>query len=201
MTKSQLPLSQVDPWLAIQAWPDEMPLKPKEAAVFMRSSESSLQRMRQNGTGPDYFQGGVRRSGDQPAAVGTNQHILYWRADIRAWWEAGKVSSSMMAAIKKGQARRSVFDLNLEEAFYTDADGSIESSVEDQTLQTIVDRLGKWEIIWITPLEAATRPWLQIDLHKAFVEQIKSAMLDFQGKMDAGLEKEALEQAMQADRR
>ncbi len=196
MTESTIPISQIDPWMAIQAWPEEMPLKPKEAAIFMRTSESTLQRLRQNGTGPDYFQGGIRRSGDQPAAAGTNQHILYWRADIRAWWEAGKVSSSMMAAIKKGQARRTVFDLSIEEAFYTDDQGSIESSVEDQTLQTIVDRLGKWDIVWITPVEAATRPWIRIEPHQAFVNEIKSIMLHFQGKMDSTIEKEILEESL-----
>jgi hypothetical protein len=67
------------------------------AASFSSTSVSSMERMRVNGSGPDYSQGGAR------VTRGTNQKCLYMKSDLLAWHAANKVTSSMKAAIRNRQ--------------------------------------------------------------------------------------------------
>jgi hypothetical protein len=90
--------AQLEDWQRIKLLPEDYPLKTAEAAVFMTYSVATLERLRANGTGPDYFQGGIRRDGSKSAPEGTNQHVRYFKADIIAWRERGMVSSTMQAA-------------------------------------------------------------------------------------------------------
>ncbi len=78
--------------------PDTCFLTTSEAAVFLRSSVTSLERMRRDGTGPLYIQAGGK------GAFGTNQKCLYEVSDLLAWQRKNKVASSMQAAVRKGQA-------------------------------------------------------------------------------------------------
>lgn len=55
MTTDSPILADLDPWERINRMPDERPLKSAEAAVLMTFSLSTLERMRADGTGPDYF--------------------------------------------------------------------------------------------------------------------------------------------------
>ena len=77
--------------------PDTVLLTTELAAAFLSSSVTSLERMRVKGSGPAYSQGGER------GARGTNQKCLYKKVDLLAWHDANKVTSSMKAAVRKGQ--------------------------------------------------------------------------------------------------
>ena len=170
-------LWHVDAWDRINAWPDNKPLKSKEAAIFCRASESTMQRHRKHGTGPDYFQAGIKHSGKSSTTpMGPNQHILYFKEDIKVWWEDNKVDSMIAAAAKKGQTFVSIHDLAQEEAFYMDADGNVESLVEDNSLATFIDRLDAWEIVWMTSLEAASRRWTDLPRHQEFAGHVQRVL-------------------------
>lgn len=78
--------------------PDTCFLTTSEAAAFLRSSVTTLERMRRDGTGPLYSQAGGK------GAYGTNQKCLYEISELLAWQRKNKVASSMQAAVRKGQA-------------------------------------------------------------------------------------------------
>lgn len=169
--------------------PDERPLKSAEAAVLMTFSLSTLERMRVDGTGPDYFQGGIRKVGSTPSqAKGTNQHIRYFKPDIRSWFKAGKVSSSMQAAIRKGQAFRTIFDLAEELPFYLDAIGCVAGLVEATPIDTFVERLGEWDIVWMPAIEASSRAWANLADHQSFAESVNMVLSHARSGIAAGLE-------------
>jgi hypothetical protein len=189
MANLDRPLGLVDPWDRINAWPDHKPLKSKEAAIFCRVSESTMQRHRKHGTGPDYFQAGIKHAGAEPAEpLGPNQHILYFKEDINAWWQANKVGSMIMAAAKKGQTFVYVHDLAEDEAFYVDKQGNVESLVEDNTLGTLIDRLGEWEVVWMPALEAASRRWTNLASHQEFAGHVQRVLRNAVRGVEQGLE-------------
>lgn len=184
-----------DAWDRINAWPETKPLKAKEAAIFTRFSLSTLARMRAAGTGPDYFQGGVKRNGSTPDPVaGTNQHVLYFKEDIVAWWKAGKVASTMMAAIKKGQAFATIEDLAEQQPYYIDESGRVESCVEDRSMETVIERLGVWEIEWLAPADAAARVWTYPQEQQNLANAVKETLERAIQKIAAGLEATQMDQ-------
>ena len=181
-------LGDLDPWERINRMPDERPLKSAEAAVLMTFSLSTLERMRVDGTGPDYFQGGIRKAGSAPSqAKGTNQHVRYFKPDIRAWWKASKVSSAMQAAILKGQAFRSIFDLAEERPFYLDAIGCVAGMVESTPIDTFIERLGEWDIVWMPAVEAASRSWVNLADHQSFADSVNKILSQARSGIDSGL--------------
>lgn len=163
----------------------------------MRLSVSTLARMRVSGTGPDYFQLGVRQDGKSPKrsesveqAEGTNQHILYFKEDIAAWFKSGKVSKSQAAAIRKGQLRSFVTlaDALEELPFYIDPMGRIEACVEDLPMETLLERLDVWEIEWLPAVEAASRVWSDQIAQRRMVDALRPAIQNALAGLDAGLE-------------
>lgn len=143
-------LAQLEAWERIKALPEDYPFKTAEAAVFITFSVATLERLRTNGTGPDYFQGGIRRDGSQSAAEGVNQHVRYFKPDIIAWRNRGKVSSTMQAAKLKGQVFATIFDLAEQHPFYIDpADGGVAGMVEHTPIETVIARLGSRDIVWM----------------------------------------------------
>lgn len=177
MAELDRPLGQVDPWDRINAWPDHKPLKSSEAAIFCRVSASTMQRHRKFGTGPDYFQAGVKHLGTEATEpMGPNQHILYFKEDIKVWWKANKVNSMIAAAAKKGQTFVSILDLAEDQAFYVDKDGNVESLVEDNTFGTFIGRLGEWEIVWMPALEGALRRWTDLASHQEFAGHVQRVL-------------------------
>lgn len=181
-------LAELDPWDRINAMPDDRPLKTPEAAIFMTFSVSTLERMRVNGTGPDYWQGEIRRSGKEPA-VGVNQHIRYFKADIKAWFEVGKVSSTMQAAKLKGQLFASIFDLAESLPFYIDpATNTVAGLVEHTPIETVIERLGEWEIVWMPATEACSRSWSNLGAHRTLAEKLEKALSDIRQGIANGLE-------------
>jgi hypothetical protein len=189
MTTDSPILADLDPWERINHMPDERPLKSSEAAVLMTFSLSTLERMRVDGTGPDYFQGGIRKAGSTPSqAKGTNQHIRYFKPDIRSWFKAGKVSSSMQAAIRKGQAFRTIVDLAEERPFYLDTIGCVAGMVESTPINTFIERLGEWDIVWMPAVEAASRAWANLADHQSFAESVNNVLSHARSGIDTGLE-------------
>ena len=81
----------------LHSLPDTALLTTELAAAFLSSSVTSLERMRVKGSGPTYSQGCTH------GARGTNQKCLYKKSDLLAWNDANKVTSSRMAAVRKGQ--------------------------------------------------------------------------------------------------
>lgn len=97
MTITEDMLAKLDLADRLHRLPDTALLTTELAAAFLSLSVTSLERMRVKGSGPAYSQGGAH------GARGTNQKCLYKKADLLAWHEANKVTSSMMAAVRKGQ--------------------------------------------------------------------------------------------------
>jgi hypothetical protein len=158
-------LAQLDVLARLHALPEAVALTTSEAAIFLRSSVSALEAMRAKGTGPTYIQGGGK------GAAGTNQKCLYEKADLLAWQRAHKVSSTVEAAVRKGQLFATAFDLLQTEAFWVDCHGGIISMVETASISTAVERLGQYEIEWLPVVDAAARPWKDVVVHRELIKQ------------------------------
>jgi hypothetical protein len=182
-------LAQLEAWERIKALPEDYPLKTAEAAVFITFSVATMERMRTKGTGPDYFQGGIRRDGSQPAPEGTNQHVRYFKPDLHAWRKRGMVSSTMQAAKLKGHVFATIFDLAEQHPFYIDpADGGVAGMVEHTPIEIVIERLGQWEIVWMPAIEAASQRWSNLAVHRAFAGKIQSVLSNMQSGINAALE-------------
>lgn len=82
---------------AIIKLPAEALLTTKEAAIFLRSSRCSLERMRKDGTGPRYSQP------NRGKASGANIPCLYQKKDLTDWIDAGKVVSIKDSIVRQGR--------------------------------------------------------------------------------------------------
>lgn len=182
-------LAQLEAWERIKALPEDYPLKTAEAAVFITFSVATLERLRTKGTGPDYFQGGIRRDGSQPAPEGTNQHVRYFKPDIVAWRKRGMVSSTMQAAKLKSHVFATIHDLAEQHPFYIDpADGGVAGMVEHIPIETVIARLGEWDIVWMPATEAASQRWSNLSAHQTFAGQVQSVLSSLQSGIAASLE-------------
>lgn len=167
---------------AIKALSPEDLLTTSEVAIFLRSSVTYVERLRKKGTGPTYHQGGGIE------AKGTNQACMYAKGDLLEWVEKNKVTSLKEAAIRKGQLFSSITDLAGQEAFYITADGHVESMVEENLLGTVVDRIGQWDIVWMTPVEAAGRAWSNLPRHKEFASNVQRVLHQAMRAAEQGVE-------------
>ncbi|MFL9954223.1 hypothetical protein PQR65_12530 [Paraburkholderia nemoris] len=169
---------------ALHALPDQAALTTAEAALFLRLSPKSLERMRLDGSGPLYVQAGARGS------RGGNQKCLYLKADLLAWQQASQVSNAMEAAIRKGQAFRTIFDLVDEAPFYLDTDGRIAGMGEDEPLSVVIERLGSgaWDIVWLPFVEAAGRQWVSLSAHQKCGRAVLAALANAEQKVIAAIE-------------
>lgn len=161
--------------------PNSVTLTSSEAALFLGISITQLERLRKSGEGPDYMQGGSL------GAKGTNQACTYHKKDLMAWQEGNKITSKMMAAIRKGQTFTNIFELGEQEAFYVDPHGNIEAMCERTQVQTIIERLGQWDIVWLTPVEAASREWSDLTAHKSFAAEIQTVLSQAASGIAAGV--------------
>jgi hypothetical protein len=153
----------------ISRLPDDVWLTVEEAAIFLRMSPSSLNKMRMPGHptgGPVYSQGG--KSG----ARGSNQKVLYKKADLKAWHEANAVSDTLAAAVRKGQLFMSLAVLAEPEAYWLNPKGEVAGLVEETDVDVFFKRLGKWEIRWMDPLEAAGEEWESLLALKTHAEAL-----------------------------
>lgn len=168
--------------------PDSILLTTPEAAIFLQVSDTTVERWRKEGSGPRYFQGGGA------AARGVNQHVRYQKADLIQWIEANKVGSTAEAAIRKGQAFKTISDLAATLPFYIDDLGLVESMVDECLVNTFVERLGSWAIQWLTPMEAGSRRWSNLASHQALAQSVQSVLADASASVRAGLEATELAQ-------
>jgi hypothetical protein len=169
---------------ALHALPDRAALTTKEAALFLRLSPKTLERMRLDSSGPQYVQAGGKSS------AGANQKCAYLKSALLAWQQANQVSSAMEAAVRKGQAFRTVFDLVDEAPFYLNAEGRIAGAAEDTELGLVIDRLSsdRWDLLWLPVIEAAGREWLDLSTHQAFATELLSVLDISRQRIVAALE-------------
>jgi hypothetical protein len=175
-------MSTADALAILYALPEGAYLTTSEAAVFLRESVTTLERWRRDGIGPIYAQGGAQ------GAKGTNQKVTYEKADLIAYKQAMKVSSSMQAAIRKGQMFATLMDIAEPAAFYVDELGRVESMVEENLAQTVVDRIGLWEIAWLSPADAACKRWTDLAAHESFAESVQNVLKHSERAIEAGVE-------------
>ena len=175
-------MSALEAWQRIDALPDGFPLSTDEAALFLRCSISKMERMRRDGSGPVYIQAGSSN------AKGTNQTVTYLKKSLQDWLKGNTVSSSMEAAIRKGQTFATIFDLAEAMPFYVDAIGAVESPAEENTIDVVVERLGSWDLAWLTPVEAAARRWTSLDAHRKFAGQVQRVLSNMQSGISEALE-------------
>jgi hypothetical protein len=159
-----------DALIRLNTLPDSATLTNSEAALFLRLSTTTFDRMRVAGTGPIYMQGGSY------GAKGTNQACTYHIKDLRDWQAGNKVSNPLEAAIRKGQTFSTIFELGQQEAFYVDPFGRIEGMCERTQVATVVERIGQWDIAWMTPVEAASREWSSMSAHQPFAAEVQSVL-------------------------
>lgn len=171
----------------ISRLPDDVWLTVEEAAIFLRMSRSSLEKMRMPGHptgGPVYSQGGKKGAG------GVNQKVLYRKSDLAAWLQANRVSDTLAAAVRKGQMFRTIADLVEERAFWRDASGRISGTVEETDVDVFFERLLSplWQVEWLPATEAATEPWPDEASHQAFVDELDGVVSSFRGTLRAAVE-------------
>ncbi len=176
-------MSIVEAHELIKKVPDDFLFTTDEAAIFLRYSKSTLERWRKDGTGPEYIQpGGV-------GAKGTNQSIRYRKSALIEWLDKNTIGSSMEAAIRKGQTFTTIFDLAEGLPFYVLPDGSVESMVEDNAVDLVIERLGgAWNIMWLTPVEAASRRWSSLSGHQGFAGRVQQALSTMQAGIAQAIE-------------
>ena len=162
VSSSNVRLADLEVLECLGRLPDGVALTTDEAAVFLRLSRTTLERMRRLGTGPQYIQGGGA------GARGTNQKCSYLKGDLVNWQQSNRVSNSMAAAVRRGQAympfvdptpKRSYFDLVTHRAFYVDKNRLIAGSMDDTLIETVMARLGRWRIVWLNPVAAVDLNW------------------------------------------
>jgi hypothetical protein len=176
----------------ISRLPDDVPLTVEEAAIFLRMSPSTLNKMRMPGHptgGPVYSQGGKR------GASGSNQKVLYLKKDLIVWLEANRVADTHAAAVRKGQMFRTLADLVEERPFWRDATGRIAGTVEDTDVDVFFARIGTplWSVEWLPATDAVTEPWTdEASLH-AFADSLDGVVSTFRGTLAASKERATLD--------
>jgi hypothetical protein len=161
-TSTSVRLANLEILAGLNLLPDGAALTTDEAAIFLRVSKTTLERMRRDGGGPTYIQGGPK------GAKGSNQKITYIKINLIEYQDANKVDNSMQAAVRRGQAylpyvdptpRRSMFDLITKRPFYIDAKGRLMGCVDETPVSTVIARLGASEYVWLNPIHAAQMEW------------------------------------------
>ncbi|RQZ74556.1 DNA-binding protein [Burkholderia glumae] len=182
---------------ALHALPDQVALTTTEAALFLRLSPKSLERMRLDGSGPAYVQAGAR------GAKGANQKCLYLKAALLEWQRANQVSDAMEAAVRRGQAFRTIFDLVAEAPFYLNAAGAIVGAAEDTRLGVVIERLSleEWSLLWLPIVEASGREWADPAAHQYLAREIRHVLAVTEQGIAAAVEASSIRAAVgEADR-
>ena len=194
-------IGQLEALAIIMRLPDDVALTTEEAAVVLRLSVTTLERMRRPDSttkGPAYIQSGGKTDakGKTVRAAGTNQKILYLKKDLIAWMEAHRVSNSMEAAIRKGQMFSTLKDLVEEVAFWRRPQGEIAGLVDETSIDLFLARVGKWEIVWMPASDAVGELWESTLSQKALASQITSILSSEKQRVAAYVEKAELERVV-----
>lgn len=165
---------------ALHLLPDLAALTTEEAAVLLRLSPTTLERMRRDGSGPPYIQGGKK------GARGTNQKITYLKKDLLDYQQGLKVDSSMAAAVRRGQAwipyanptpKRSPYDLGTKRPFYmSGGEMDIVACVLEVTMSEFIESLGQYRIEWLNPVHAGMLNWVNVAAKEQFVAQLRDKL-------------------------
>lgn len=175
-------LASLDILERLHRLPDAVALTTSEAAIFLRSSVSALESMRAKGTGPAYIQGGGR------GASGSNQKCLYEKADLLAWMRSNKVTSTVEAAVRKGQLFATLADLARGEAFWIDHHGQVAGMVEATPVHTVIERLGLYDIEWLPLSDAAARTWSDLSDHRKTADAVSDILRRELNRIASGVE-------------
>lgn len=175
----------------ISRLPDDLWLTTEEAAIFLRVSKSSLEKMRRPNypvQGPTYSQGGRK------GARGDNQKILYKKSDLKDWLESNKVSSIHEAAVRKGQMFATIHDVVSPQAFWMNPRGNLAGLVEKTAVDAFFERLGDWEIVWLPAMEAVEKPWEKSSIAalKVMANEVRSTIESSCFSMKAAVERAAV---------
>lgn len=163
---------------ALHKLSDSAALTSSEAAVFLRISLPTLERLRKSKSGPVYMQGGKREG------RGVNQSCTYLKSDLIAYQQSLRVTCSMGAAVRRGQAfmpyvdptpKRSIYDLVTKRPFYIEK-GWLLCCVDNAPLQEVLMRLGKTKIVWLNPIHAVSESWIDGNSHGEFASSVKAAL-------------------------
>lgn len=181
----------------ISKLPDDVPLTVEEAAIFLRMSPSTLNKMRMPNHptgGPVYSQGGKKGAG------GANQKVLYMKGDLVAWVRENRVSDTLAAAVRKGQMFATLADVAEERPFWLDEEGRIAGSVWETSVDVFFARLLSplWNIRWMSALDAAVVPWSRFMAKRALAGAVERALTDALGAVRASAERDEFD-AVAAD--
>ena len=163
---------------ALHRLPDSVALTPDEAAIFLRKSVTTLERMRKSGDGPDYVQGG------NTGSKGTNQKVTYIKSDLIDYQQRLKLSNSLSAAVRRGQAFvpfqdptpiHSLYDLTNKRPFHHNKN-NLMGCVIEQRINTILARLGNTPIVWLNPIHAATLTWTNDEVKSEYASGLRLAL-------------------------
>lgn len=160
--------------------PDSVPLTTSEAAIFLRVSDTTLERWRRAGTGPVYSQAG------EVGSRGTNQKCLYLKSDLVEYLFTLRVTSSMDAAVRKGQMAgspkfKASSTIELKEiinrrAFLLDDMGRIELDIESMPASDATSVLGR-PISWKTAAEAMLGKWQWAHSRAKFGKEVARSLI------------------------
>ena len=171
---------------------DDVILNENEAAVFLRVSVRTLQRMRS----PEYVKEGkplgvpyIQASGK--GLRGANQKVSYRLGDLKAWQRANTVSSTVDAAIRKGQLFTTIFDAIEPAPFWNNPKG-LQGRVFDSPIEEFLDRIGIVEIVWRTPYEAAIELWADAAAHRIFADKFLSLFNQAELQINSSVERSEL---------
>lgn len=163
---------------ALHRLPDSAALTTDEAAIFLRVSVTTLERLRRDGNGPVYIQGGAA------GARGINQRVTYLKSDLIEHQNNQRVKSTLAAAIRRGQAFMpgtvalwpvQVPDIGARRPFYH-WDGQLLEAVDMVPIGEIVDRLGKVPICWAAPIRALALSWSDPCARMAYARVVRHAV-------------------------
>lgn len=179
-------LSELSALERVHLLPADAPLTSSEAAIFLRISLSTLERMRRDGSGPVYLQSG--RLGSK----GTNQKCRYFRADLLDYLRSTRVTHSMAAAVRKGQVAggmpgvrgfSSWDSLRVKQPFFIIENDVIQRDVESAHMEEILMGLGRRRIAWMDPAEAVTGEWGSLESFEEFASKVGASLHEIMGEM------------------
>ncbi len=178
----------------ISRLPDNVPLTVEEAAIFLRMSPSTLNKMRMPGHptgGPVYSQGGRKGTG------GANQKVLYLKGDLVAWLQANRVSDTLAAAVRKGQMFATLADVAEERPYWTNEAGLIAGSVWETSEDVFFARLLSplWGVEWLSASDACVRSWSGVIAKRALAGAVERVLSDVLGGIRGSLERDEMETA------
>jgi hypothetical protein len=176
-------LRKVDVLQVLHAVPDSAFLSTSEAAIFLDMSISQMERMRVSGNGPRYLQ-----TPPMEGKTGTNMAVRYRKVDLLQWIEKHIETSSIKHAKLHGRTFATLNDIVEEVAFYVHADGAVESMVEENTVGTVVDRLGEWDIVWMNAAEACARAWSDAAAQTNLAGVVNELLVKAQSSLASGIE-------------